>query len=572
MINIKKMLSLFLVGAMSVGVLAGCQRRDPEPEEVVYELKALTAEELETGKYYVKNGDTFYELPAGTHNFEDKNAIVKSSTSIDDPTRLIWFGKDDITIPTLYQDDTLVYVTSAMPDSFTWERYKDYGYTVGVAGLTVNNTGKYSTTMESLNFYPDSAMKNAIATSGANVGDSLVYDTVDKLPIGNGNVSKAGTILGLQAGKTYDVDVYDGSTYLQLSGIEADTHAFGGYEIYTSSICNYMQANYIQVVVPDTFLSGYYYINGTGFVKYVANARSRGIAEADFNEAYYYTDENGNIYTKDQMSEEGEVIVDEEKYYSSKVNIDCSNKSMTIDVSYEDAKGTNLDGGEFTYSDDEVGLPKVKLIDPDGNEDYVFVNSNQVDKTYTITVENPVPGTWETRVYNAEKRMFAVTTSFDSGHNDTLVHNGDKGTIVYYVPSTMKNAQFTITWSNTTVSPNYDDGIIIKDNKINDPKGEKEYTYTREIVTATDSDNYKEGRGITTMTVGEIKYGDYTITLNSKYALGRVRVSVKDLDAGYVQEDFEEIDRSAEESTEESEEAVEEEVEETSKEDSTEKK
>lgn len=555
MINIKKMLSLFLVGAMSVGVLAGCSKQK-EPEEVTYALTPLTSEQLETGKYYVKNGDTFYELPKGTYNFEDKNAVPKDQNV--DPSRIVWFGPDDVTIPTLYADDTLVYVTSTMPDSFTWERYKDYGYTVGVAGLEVNNTGSYSTTMESVNFYPDSSMKNAIATSGAAVGDSLVYDAVDKMKIGNGNVSGAGTIMGLQAGKTYDVDVYNGSTYLNLTDIEADTHAFGAFEVYTSSICNYMQANYIQVVVPDSFISGYYYINGTGFVKYVDNARSQGITDVDFNKAYYFTDEDGNVHTIDELGEDGEIVVDEDKYYSTKTNIDCSNKSMTIDVVYEDAKGVNIDGSEFTYSDEEVGLPQVKLIDPDGNEDYVFVNSNKEDKTLTITVENPIPGEWETRVYNAENRMFSVTTSFDSGHNDTLVHNGDKGTIVYYVPDNMKNAQFTITWSNTTVSPNYDDGIVIKDNKINDPAGEKETSFTRETITASDSNNYKEGRGEIRMIVGEIKYGDYNITVDSKYGLGRVRISVVDLEAGKIQEDLEEVDR-----TEETEEETEEEVEET---------
>ena len=553
MINIKKMLSLLLVGAMSVGMLAGCGKKDKNPDEVVYELKPLTAEQLEAGKYYVKNGDTFYELPKGTYNFEEKNAVVKNSSAFDDTTRLIWFGKDDVTIPTLYQDDTLVYVTSTMPDSFTWERYKDYGYTVGVAGLTVNNTGKYSTTMVGANFYPDSTMKAAIANSGANVGDSLVFDSVDKLPIGNGNVSAAGTIIGLQAGKTYSVDVYNGSTYIPVESVEADTHAFGGYEIYTSSICNYMQANYIQVVVPENFVSGYYYINGTGFVRYVDNARAKGIAEVDFNEPYFIELADGTTVTADQLDPEDKdkILVNEEKYYSTKTNIDCSNRSMTIDVTYEDAKGTNLDGAEFVYSDEEVGLPQVKLVDPDGNEDYVFVSSNQLDKTFTITVENPVPGTWETRIFNAEKRMFSVATSFDSGHNDTLVHNGDKGTITYYVPNTMKNAQFTITWTNTTVSPYKDNGIIIKDNKINDPKHEKELTYSRDIVTVGDEDNYKEGRGITTMTVGEIKYGDYTITLDSQYALGRVRVSVKDLALDSTEEEFEEIDRSDEEETKE---------------------
>ncbi len=563
MVNIKKMLSLLLVGVLSVGIFTGCGKEE-EVEQPVYALQALTADQLEAGKYYVKNGDTFYALPSGTHNFEDKNAIIKENKVVD-TTRVIWFGGDDVTIPTLYADDTLVYVTQTLPDSFTWERYKDNGYTVGVSGLTVSTTGAYSVVMESPNFYPESSMKTAIATSGSEVNDILVVDKVDGFQIGNGNVSDGGTILGLQSGKTYSVDVYNGSKYIPLENIEADTHAFSAFEVYTSSICNYMQANYIQVVVPDNFVSGYYYINGTGFVRYVDNARSKGIAEVDFNAPYYFTDADGVTHTRDELGEDGQIIVNEEKYYSNITNVDCSNNSIQIDVHYDDAKGVNIDGSEFVYSDAEVGLPQVKLIDPEGNDNYVFVNSNSEEKTLTIKVDNPLPGTWETRIYNAEKRMFNVTTSFVSGHNDTLIHNGDKAEIVYYVPQTMKNAQFTINWANTTVSPKFDNGVVIKDGKINDPEGKNELTFTRESITVADTQNYQEARGVIKMNVGEIKYGDYTITLDSDYALGRVRVSVIDLDAGQLQEELgdleteESLDATVEESekSEDSEESAE---------------
>ena len=246
MFNMKRMLSLILIGTMCVGTLVGCGKKK---EEQTFELTPLTEDQLESGKYYVKNGDTFYELPSGTHTFDDDSALVPDGVTSSDPSRVIWFGADDVTIPTLYADDTLVYVTSTLPDSFIWERYKDNGYTVGVSGLEVNNTGSYQVDMDGIKFYPGSSMKNAIAESGAEAGDALVYDAIDDAKISSGNVSESGTILGLKADKTYNVDVYDGSKYIQLTDIKADTHAFGAYEVYTSSICNYMKANYIQVVL-----------------------------------------------------------------------------------------------------------------------------------------------------------------------------------------------------------------------------------------------------------------------------------------------------------------------------------
>ena len=571
MFNFKKALALSLVGVMSLGVLSGCGKKQAAPEEPVYELKALTADELESGKYYVKNGETFYELPAGTRNFDEKQAVAKMNQN--DPYRVVWFGPDDVTIPTLYADDTLVYVASQLPDSFTWERYKDNGYSVGVTNLKINNTGSYTVAMSGINFYPGSTLKNAIAECGATSGDMLVFNAIDGMKIGSGNISSNGSILGLMSNASYKVDVYDGSTYIPLDNIVADTHVFGSFEVYTSSIANYMQANYVQVVVPDNFISGYYLINGVGFVKYVDNARAKGIADVDFNKAYYFTDDDGKTHTIDELGEDGEVVVTEkDKYYTAITNIDCSNRSMTISVTYEDAKGVNIDGSEFTYSDDEVGIPFIKLFDPDGNEykldngDSIFKPSNKESNTLIATIENPIPGAWETRVYNAEKRIFTVATEFDSGHNDTLMHNGGNQAVVVYVPETMNNAEFEITWANTTVSPESKNGVVIKDGKINDPEGKKETTFTRDSVTVSDTSNYYEARGVVKLVVGAIKYGDYTVNIDSQYALGRVRVTVTDLepsdDASTVEDS--EVVEDTDTETEEVEESEESEVKEES--------
>ena len=75
-----------------------------------------------------------------------------------------------------------------------------------------------------------------------------------------------------------------------------------------------------------------------------------------------------------------------------------------------------------------------------------------------------------------------------------------------------------------------ENGIVIKDGKINDPEGKKELTFTRDSVTVSDTSNYYEARGVAKLVVGSIKYGDYTITVDSQYALGRVRVTVTDLE------------------------------------------
>jgi uncharacterized C2H2 Zn-finger protein len=111
-LNKKFALSLILITAISA--LTGCSfgGKEEEAPEVVYELTPLTADQLEQGKIYVKDGDKFFECPMGTSTFS-----VEDDSYVDevDESRVIMFGKDDALIPTLYEDQQLVYITKVNP-------------------------------------------------------------------------------------------------------------------------------------------------------------------------------------------------------------------------------------------------------------------------------------------------------------------------------------------------------------------------------------------------------------------------------------------------------------------------
>ncbi len=513
---------------LATASLAGCKQKEPEEPEIIYELTPVTEDQLQGGKYYVKDAMNFYELPYGSRNFSEEENVISGGdnemVNNADKSRRIMFGKDDVFIPTLYKDDVLVYVTDVMPESFKWERYYDDGYTVGLAGLELNSTNAYSLTMDVTTINSESSFFSGLVNYAASKsielseGMSMVVNAVNSAKLTEANVSECGSITGLTKDSSYNVDVYCGSLYIPVEGCVADTHVLHSYETYATTACNYLQASYIQVVVPDFFPSGYYLVDGVGMVRYINGPRLSGDSGVDFNIPYYLYDEDGNIYTADNqmLTGEGTEVVqpkiDPEDYYSSIIDIDCSGKNVTFEVTYEQAKRKYADGTDLFLSDAEVGFPEFKLYGPDGSE-YIFSNSNQEENTSVCSVSNPVSGAWEVRMWNMKDRKFNVKTTMVTGRSDTLFHEGEgAGEITYYLSKSLKNAELMVTWDDTNQLPS--DIFIVA------PDGETQYT--RDSVGES---NYDEGRGFAKFQLGEAHYGDYTVHIAGN-SLGRVRVEM----------------------------------------------
>lgn len=505
---LKKILSCTLISSLIF--TTGCSfTKKEEPAPIVYALTPISEAELQQGKYYVKNADSFYELPMGIVSFDENNMVAKNA----DKARTILFGENDVCIPTLYRDDTLVYVTNVLPDSFTWERYYDDGYSFGFCGLSLSNTNQYVLTMKE-NQTNKSSSFLATAAQYPELGwdSQLVINAINSSTLGAGNVSDCGSILGLTYMGNYNIDAYGGSTYYPLQGVVADTHVFHSYELYTTTVCNYTQANYMQVVVPDYLFSGYYLIDGIGFVKYVNNYRNQGQAGIDMNAPYYLYDEDGNVYTADTTTttEDGTIVseIDEDVFFSNSIYLDCSNQRMNITVKYDQAKRKNADGSDIYLSDEEVGTPEIKLYSPD-EEEFIFTNSNKEENAMTCSIENPVPGQWRLKLWNMTDRRFDTDVQLVSGHSDTLYHSGTgKGTFDYYLSKNLTNSFIKVTWSDLNKMPSE---LVIKN-----PNGDD---ITRDVV---GDENYEEGRGYAIFKLNDIPYGNYNITISGD-SLGRVR-------------------------------------------------
>lgn len=519
----KFLLTLFTL-IVSVTMLTGCNK---EEEEVVsYDLVAYQIDQLCESTYYVQTGDGFYPVTPGTMTVgENEGAIAEQVNN----NRMVWYGLDDNQIPTLYKNQSLVFCTAnQIPASWVFERYEDLGYTIGIRALTPNSAGRYETVLDGYTLHPMSSAYTQLS-SLAN-GTIVGIDRIGATQINNNYVSRGGTITGLAKDQVYSVDVYQGSVYVNTN-MTADTHAFSSYELYETTDYSYNQSNYVTIKIPDYFVSGYYYINGAGMFKYVANDSSQGISGVNFNTPYYVGyDEDGNLITAEQQKQmkEQEVTevekINEGNEWKFTQSIDTSMENLNITITYSDmatVKETetvaaqlelSTQGMDNTSEEVPVSVPEAKLTAPDGTQ-YDFISSATDGNFLSVNVEMPISGDWLVLIKGMENKTFDITSNIGSGHSNSVLHSGN-GTaeMTYYLSTAIKDAVFDFTWENT------EHACTIE---IIGPDGTK-YDVTEE----TEGEVLSSSYGHTSMRLGQCIAGNYLIKITGE-ELGRVRCVTK---------------------------------------------
>ncbi len=314
----EKRITAVMLLAISV-CLCGCSnpfsKQDAgEPTPDPYAITIHSVDELENDTYYIKHGDDFYEIPEIECSFEDdehnNQTYILTDVETPDgiPNRTIFYSKDktELLIPTLYQGDELVYKSSEeITDNFTWERYMDGGYTIGVCGITLNNLNKLSFT----NWYTNILDESPIEKEFGRVEDeedelftSLNVNSVDGKELTKENLSEAGYIMGLPVDQEMTVDFYQGTALHQLK-LKADARIFYNFENYWTKGMSYSQDGYVVINVPEFFKTGYYKVNTSGMFRYVNEPynETADLSGYQYNRAYYKKDKDGNlIYKKDE--------------------------------------------------------------------------------------------------------------------------------------------------------------------------------------------------------------------------------------------------------------------------------
>lgn len=311
------LLSLSLTGCSLFPTLAGMESKEGNAFSNVYDLKSGKAYVWEhAGEIDIKKDlfkdrqgeNIFFVCLKGDSNFKGKEMDAS-----DQYPRSIWINSsEDDLIPTVTGDNALLYISeTTVPEEIVFERFADYGYSIGVSNLIPDDGGHYyfiyaETDKDDYKYYVDTA---------SDAADLLCFDTITRLyldkvggiPVREENISVGGTVMGLYKDKKYLCEFYTG-TYYQDFKLTADIHSFGSMERFVSYDYEFLHSNCIKINIPDYFKSGYYFVQGAGLFRYVAEEDEEKYngkpydPEIDWNDPIILYDEYGVVIYDPSLS------------------------------------------------------------------------------------------------------------------------------------------------------------------------------------------------------------------------------------------------------------------------------
>ena len=425
----KKIVLLFIAGYMVTGLTA-CSAptvgsNTPENEQ----NNKITADELEDGCLYVLNGDgktdikealeknktlKFKKCPQGDVNFDLKDTN-NSDSSVDD-SNAVWFADDtDKAIPTPYEGDYLLYVSSTeTPDPIQFVRYADYGYTIGISNLeTQNNNGHYFLMIDEDDYttYIDKNSDAAAITAFKDV-NNLYLDKVGDMDINNSTVSDGGTVTGLKKGEAYKCEFYTGSYYQDFK-LTANVRSFGYLEDFTTYNYKFLHSSCIKIDLPNYLKSGYYYVKNLGMFRYVSNKDKNAYNNKAYDTAIDWNDPI--IVIKD-----GQVLEDPTDPDTDENAGDAGLSENDYNVENANELEQKTKSWEYINTENKL-TATIKLTNAIGNEEESILtvtkpNGEEVtvqekEGVYVFQDFSAQVGTYKFKLTNMADRQFAVKYS-----------------------------------------------------------------------------------------------------------------------------------------------------------------
>ena len=293
----------------------------------------------------VSSMDVFKLCPKGERNWEKDNDHIK---------HVLWFdSKNDVDIPTLYDGDELLYVSATeVPfEGIEWERYADYGYTIGVANLIGDESGHYRIEKDDKKGFKQYIYDKSDSAELNEYKDikNLFLDKVGSIEVRNALVSDGGTVMNLEKDSPYVCEWYTGTFYQDYEMV-ANIHPFCTLETFKTYDYDFLHSSCISISIPDWLKTGYYYVNGLGLFRYVKGNDSRTYNGEAYDSSIEW---NEPIIIK---NERGEVIYNPSTGYKDTIhygnNATTSNNNTTSTINYA-SNGTNQ--GNSGYEPNEVG-------------------------------------------------------------------------------------------------------------------------------------------------------------------------------------------------------------------------
>lgn len=397
----KKIFALALVSSL---LLTGCNSTDEKTTET---KKADYINNLEDGKYYVRHKNLKCdEVYLGEVTF-DTTSLVTSAVD----NRVIWFDENMYKeIPTLYKGDSLIYKTSEeITETFNFERFEDFGYSIGLCGLTKTESGRYSisTDPDDNNTFPGGDTDALLQLNNESViidtigGDELrAPEEIDGKEIPGGPLTRCKSIKGLTKDKVYKTEIYEGTKRLEYK-FAADIRIMASMEVRETSDYNFESETLMNISIPEDFNSGYYMINGMGVFRYVNGDNYTN--NTDFNIPNETEDEQN---TGDQSS-------GEYPYYESTEDSDTE----------ENDSETSNDVAQTEFSISEAGIIKVSavfgtidngdqvtgIITTPSGEKYAMTNTGGVVE---LTFNATETGTYTISLYDLGSASAEITADY----------------------------------------------------------------------------------------------------------------------------------------------------------------
>lgn len=409
-----------LLGVSSMALLTGCSF-DPTTlpivgsmiavKDVNNTLKPTPKSEVVTDQFYVRTkNEEYYKTYFPT---EDNTSVKGDSLWFDEDNQAA-FNDDDSLIPTLYADDELIYYSeNVVPETYTIHRYKDDGWSIGLRDLKVSETGRIQYKKGTSAAIATSTIASSLANAKGGGGEDtvLTFESFNKTPIKESNLSKIGTITGLDKKKEYNVDLYVGSIYNKIV-MNADTHFLNAWEEYSCNDYTLSNKNVAKINLPHDLQNGYYLINNKAFFKYINEPRPSIASQSeisnenedkenyDFNIPYFYKDENGTKYTYAQWQE----LNGEEPEYEK----DSLDQEFAFYVA-ENQANMSIDA---RYQDSSLSRAVMQVTSPSGktSEQLSLSDGNYVQ--FAFTANEPEMGMWKVQFYNcgAQKIQLQFST------------------------------------------------------------------------------------------------------------------------------------------------------------------
>ena len=409
----KKM--LFMVGLIVCMALCGCSNTEVSDNEItsISTSDKGWMKNLQDNTFYVVRDGTYYPL----YTYYNNTTITDDGLAPDiespvNTNRMMFFTSDnEAKIPTLYKGDKLMYYSkSSLLSYISWERYYDLGYTIGVADLQSDISGRMYINLDDNdldNILPNTPLTKLASNSSAQIlfdkigGTQITQDMVD-----------SGIIVGTEKDKMYDLDLYIGTNYEHYA-VPANYHAFRAYELYASVNYTTLQDFLYEIEIPDYLLTGYYNIGGTGLVRYVTDKQYDQYT--DFNEQLLYQSDGG-----DPDSEGYEYTYTPPYCYSEYAPLNLFKTDFVDAFGYVDPDITQSTEEDNKADEKKIIQESIKkdytLYLPDKTDCKVSIQSPSGEKTgcITITYEN---GKTVTQKYNYVDEIYELSLK---GNGETV--------------------------------------------------------------------------------------------------------------------------------------------------------